>query len=173
VLYATGTKGSQLAHRLLFHITPKKCDQNDWWLTWALLKSQGSCTQSLFPMGAKHTLVIPIPCPHMHMSISTSLQLVPLQPCRAHAAHSTAQGYMNPSSSNRQGFSVRLYASTLYAVRCTQYAARPVQYVPTVCCCTLCVPFSSVAAAGMCTGSGLALSGPRVRKGLLQHVACL
>ena len=74
---------------------------------------------------------------------------------------------------SRQGFSVRLYASTLYAVRCTQYAARPVQYVPTVRCCTLCVPFSSVAAAGMCAGSGLALSGSRVRKGLLQHVACL
>jgi hypothetical protein len=62
-----------------------------------------------------------------------------------------------------QGFSVRLYASTLYAVRCTQYAARPVQYVPTVRCCTLCVPFSSVAAAGMCAGSGLALSGSHVR----------
>lgn len=73
----------------------------------------------------------------------------------------------------QQGFSVRLYASTLYAVRCTQYAARPVQYLPTVRCCTLCVPFSSVAAAGMCAGSGLALSGSRVRKGLLQHVACL
>jgi hypothetical protein len=74
---------------------------------------------------------------------------------------------------SRQGFSVRLYASTLYAVRCSQYAARPVQYVPTVRCCTLCVPFSSVAAAGMCAGSGLALSGSRVRKELLQHVACL
>jgi hypothetical protein len=65
----------------------------------------------------------------------------------------------------QQGFSVRLCASTLYAVRCTQYAARLVQYVPTVRCCTLCVPFSSVAAAGMCAGSGLALSGSMFVKG--------